>query len=33
VILFFTGIRFPEYADKLDTYLQPAMLEEIAFML
>jgi hypothetical protein len=33
VILCLTGILLPEYADKLNTYLQPAILGEIAFML
>ena len=33
VILFFTGILLPQYADKLNTYFQPAILGEIAFML
>jgi hypothetical protein len=33
VILSFTGILLPQYADKLNTYFQPAILGEIAFML
>ncbi|HWO37107.1 MAG TPA: DUF4386 domain-containing protein [Candidatus Acidoferrum sp.] len=33
VILSFTGILLPRYADKLNTYFQPAILGEIAFML
>jgi hypothetical protein len=33
VILFFTGMLLPQYADKLNTYFQPAILGEIAFML
>jgi hypothetical protein len=33
VILSFTGILVPQYADKLNTYFQPAILGEIAFML
>ncbi|MGA8034710.1 MAG: DUF4386 domain-containing protein [Candidatus Acidiferrales bacterium] len=33
VILCFTGILAPQYADTLNTYLQPAILGEIAFML
>jgi hypothetical protein len=33
VVLCFTGILAPDYADKLNTYLQPAILGEIAFML
>jgi hypothetical protein len=33
VILCFTGIVLPRYADKLNTYFQPFILGEIAFML
>jgi uncharacterized protein DUF4386 len=33
VILSLTGVLLPQYADKVDTYLQPAILGEIAFML
>jgi hypothetical protein len=33
VVLCFTGILAPEYADKVNTFLQPAILGEIAFML
>jgi hypothetical protein len=33
VILCFTAILWPQYADKLNTYCQPAILGEIAFML
>jgi hypothetical protein len=33
VILCFSGVVWPQYADKLNTYLQPAILGEIAFML
>jgi hypothetical protein len=33
VFLCFTGIVLPQYADKMNTYLQPAILGEIAFML
>lgn len=33
VILCFTEIVLPQYADKLNTYLQPAILGEIVFML
>jgi uncharacterized protein DUF4386 len=33
VILSLTGILLPEYADKVDTYSQPAIIGEIAFML
>jgi hypothetical protein len=33
VILSLTGILLPEYADKVDTYSQPAVIGEIAFML
>jgi Domain of unknown function (DUF4386) len=33
VILCFTGIILPQYVDKLNTYFQPAILGEIAFML
>jgi hypothetical protein len=33
VILCFTGILLPEYAGKLNTYFQPFILGEIAFML
>jgi hypothetical protein len=33
VILCFTGIVLPQYADKLNTYFQPFILGEIAFML
>lgn len=33
VCLCFTGILLPQYADKMNTYLQPAILGEIAFML
>jgi hypothetical protein len=33
VILCFTGILWPQHADKLNTYFQPAILGEIAFML
>jgi Domain of unknown function (DUF4386) len=33
VILCFTGILLPQYADKLNTYFQPFILGEIAFML
>jgi hypothetical protein len=33
VILCFTGILLPQYADKLNTYFQPLILGEIAFML
>ena len=33
VLLCFTGILLPQYADKLNTYFQPAILGEIAFML
>jgi Domain of unknown function (DUF4386) len=33
VILCFTGILLPRYADKLNTYFQPLILGEIAFML
>ena len=33
VILSLTGALLPQYADKVDTYLQPAILGEIAFML
>jgi Domain of unknown function (DUF4386) len=33
VFLCFTGILLPQYADKMNTYLQPAILGEIAFML
>ena len=32
VILSLTGVLLPQYADKVDTYLQPAVLGEIAFM-
>jgi hypothetical protein len=32
VILSLTGVLLPQYADKVDTYLQPAILGEIAFM-
>jgi hypothetical protein len=33
VILSLTGVLLPQYADKVNTYLQPAILGEIAFML
>ena len=33
VILCFTGILLPQYADKANAYFQPAILGEIAFML
>jgi uncharacterized protein DUF4386 len=33
VILSLTGILLPQYADKVNTYSQPAILGEIAFML
>jgi len=33
VILSLTGILLPQYQDKLNTYLQPAIVGEIAFML
>jgi hypothetical protein len=33
VILSLTGILLPQYADKVNTYSQPAVLGEIAFML
>jgi hypothetical protein len=33
VILSLTGVLLPQYADKVDTYLPPAILGEIAFML
>jgi hypothetical protein len=33
VILSLTGILLPQYADKVDTYSQPAVFGEIAFML
>jgi len=33
VILSLTGVLLPQHADKVDTYLQPAILGEIAFML
>jgi hypothetical protein len=33
VILSLTGILLPEYADKVNTYSQPAIIGEIAFML
>jgi len=33
VILSLTGILLPEYADKVSTYSQPAIIGEIAFML
>ncbi|MGC1268556.1 MAG: DUF4386 domain-containing protein, partial [Candidatus Acidiferrum sp.] len=33
VILSLTGVLLPQYADKANTYLQPAILGEIAFML
>ena len=33
VLLCFTDILLPQYADKMNTYLQPAILGEIAFML
>jgi hypothetical protein len=33
VFLCFTGILLPQYAAKMNTYLQPAILGEIAFML
>ena len=33
VILSLTGVLLPQYADKVDTYLQPAILGEVAFML
>ena len=33
VILSLTGVLVPQYGDKVDTYLQPAILGEIAFML
>jgi hypothetical protein len=33
MILCFTGILLPQYADKLNTYLQPAILGEIVFMM
>jgi hypothetical protein len=33
VILCFTGIVLPQYADKLNTYFQPFILGEIAFIL
>jgi hypothetical protein len=33
VLLCFTGILLPQYADKLNSYFQPAILGEIAFML
>ena len=33
VILSLTGILLPQYQDKVDTYLQPAIVGEIAFML
>src|SRR5208282_3335314 len=32
VILCFTGIVLPQYADKLNTYCQPAILGDLAFM-
>jgi Domain of unknown function (DUF4386) len=33
VILGLTGVLLPQYVDKVNTYLQPAILGEIAFML
>jgi hypothetical protein len=33
VILSLTGILLPQYQDKVNTYLQPAIVGEIAFML
>ena len=33
VILSFTGILLPQYQDKVNTFLQPAIMGEIAFML
>ena len=33
VILSLTGVLLPQYADKVNAYLQPAILGEIAFML
>jgi hypothetical protein len=33
VILSLTGVLLPQHADKVDTYLQPAILGEIAFIL
>jgi len=33
VILSLTGVLLPQYVDKVDTYLQPAILGEIVFML
>jgi hypothetical protein len=33
VILSLTGILWPEYQDKVNTYLQPAIFGEIVFML
>jgi hypothetical protein len=33
VVLCFTGILLPQYTDKANTYFQPAILGEIAFML
>jgi Domain of unknown function (DUF4386) len=33
LVLWFTGILLPQYADKMNTYLQPAIFGEIAFML
>jgi hypothetical protein len=33
VILSLTGVVLPQYADKMDTYSQPAIFGEIAFML
>ena len=33
VILCFTGIVLPQYVDTMNTYCQPAILGEIAFML
>ena len=33
MILSLAGALLPQYVDKVDTYLQPAILGEIAFML
>jgi len=33
VVLSLTGILLPEYQDKVDKYLQPAIIGEIVFML